>query len=627
MEISTEARPLGEMLKAGRFQPASVQRAFQWGGREASVLLNDLVAFMRRLGFAPTDCTEDVCNDGVIGSDEIDAEGRISERVSDAAGDASRVDEAMQIAVRAPSPAPRRAQPDLYFLGGVVILPAPKAPGVFHLYDGFQRTTTLMALLSALRASFDDDAAPEIETISALLLSEQAADRRRLFVSGMGGVLARMMGPPLKKRRGRFWRNAKNAAQRLADVYYVFQERFACWTDEERAFFLDALLNKVVVGVLRVENRSVAYQIFVGSNGRGRLLELSDILKGRIVELIDRGEGAPAAERCARSWSEMHKRFGDRFDTLLKASEFIRYLPREAYEAGDLLLQSIDMAEDEKAPTDALARDLSLWVAGLQDAYADSFARIRAHHAPIDSFGWDIALRRLSFLDWNEWLPVALQIDLLAGADNARRARQLHALQRFCYILDLAWWNQKGRMEIAGEAIRQLRQGHSPFANTHEDDGRVIYGAMKASERLRERARAALERPLLDPAKRGPIVRLSETLLWGDYLPNGCTDNADVEHILPQAHIGEWAEKFTEEEHEFWCNRLGNLCILEKETNRRVAAHAWAVKRQAYLDVAERFNSAADAARVDEWTVSAIAARHERMVALVSAHLRISPAA
>ena len=51
--IKSETVPLSQVLKIGRFEPAKVQREYQWQTSHVEKLLNDLVAAFQRIGDDP----------------------------------------------------------------------------------------------------------------------------------------------------------------------------------------------------------------------------------------------------------------------------------------------------------------------------------------------------------------------------------------------------------------------------------------------------------------------------------------------------------------------------------------------------------------------------------------------
>lgn len=622
MTINSQQLTLAAFLQTGRLAPASVQRAYQWGAPEADRLLSDLLDFMHPLGFAPASSSgSDTVEDDDDFDEWLEADGDgdnppcFAEEIDDAP--VKTVVVAKDYVAAPPKTPPRRNVRDVYFLGQMVVLPAPKARDLDYLYDGLQRSTTILVLLATLRRTLRDPDHPLNGEIAALLLSDQEADRRRLHIPNIKRVFALLIGGSAVHRVPHGFVQER----RLLDVRDAFLDRIAPWSDAERAMFLQLLLERVVIIRTEVSNRSVAYQMFVGANARGKHLDIGDVLKGRMIEVIDRGAGAMIAERYAKKWTDLSAELRSHFARVLKASEFIRYRETASYQPGELLLQAIDDAEERDSDPTAVAEELRGWIDGPLSDHANSYQRLTQHYREPFSHGADIALRRLSFLGWDEWLPVAMEIDLHCLGNARRRAGLMHALQRSCYVLHLLSWDENGRRSCVAEAIIQLRSGDDPFRSRYRDG---TYGALAVSRGLRAAARQRLAGPLAAPELRGPLVRLLETLGWGwQSLPRSCTNDADVEHILPQAHRGDWADTFSKEDYEWGLHRLGNLVILDKGANRDLQTDAWPRKRAVYREHADEFKTAADAARYDEWTIDALRARHETVVSQVAESLRL----
>ena len=464
---------------------------------------------------------------------------------------------------------------------------------------------------------------PVIAHLSSLMRSTHPAETRRLRASTSAGTLARLLGPANRASVATPPAASTHVDHLFVNVRNALHERVAPWSDAERAAFLKLLLHNVLVSITLVRNRSAAYQIFVGANARGKPLSLSDVLKGKVIEAIDRGAEAGVAERYARRWSALRRRRRAGFDDLLSAAEFLRYLPSEAYQPGDLLLSEIEDVEEAGEAPEALSTNLRHWIDQDLEAYAQAFESLRAYHRTPLLQGADLALLRLSFLSWKEWVPVAMQIHISAAGDARWRSDRLQALQRASYILDLVQWDEAGRREKAAEAVRQLSEGRDPFYSERRPNGEMDYGALAVSGFFRKRARKALDGPLMVKEKRGPIVRLLETLHWTPPTPKSCTENADVEHILPQALKNGWEALYTAEQHEYWCNRLGNLCLIDKNTNLDLQAGPWPKKKTAYLKIGEQFRGAKAVAMSEQWRSQDIEARHHRMVAIIAAALDI----
>lgn len=594
---------VGEALRLGRFEPASVQREFQWSATEVERMLVDLLDFMGPLGFEPAGETALASSEAPEAEEDEDDPKALGPEGTGAVFRPTR---------KAP---PSRRAPQVYFLGQIVLHPSPGAAGLYRIYDGFQRFTTLIVLLSVLRDSWRDEDAPELDALAKLLCSNEP--ERRLIAPTPGGAVRRLSSA--RTRSFFLPRGSSLADHRIRDARDLLLAWIKPWEDAERRQFLGLLLSKVVLSAAIVENRSVAYQIFVGANARGMRLDLSDVLKGKIVELIDRAYPGAKGEQYARKWNRLRRELRRKFDDLLSDAELIRYKSQKPHHPGELLIAEIDDAGEDVVQ---IADELAAWIDGDLTDFAAAFQRLRAHHQLNEATGADLALRQLSFLSWNEWRPIAIALDLWHRDDPDRRAVQLRRLQKACYLLELMGWSEQGRRAIALKALEQIEADRNPFFHRKGDPGEPDYAALRFSAKMRAKAMAQLDAPFVSATQRGAVVRWLETLMWESRVPRQCTDDADIEHILPQALKDGWERDFTDDEHEYWKHRLGNLCLLPRLLNFELQTSPWSVKRAAYLDLDNGFRLAAAAAAFEQWTPEAISARHRTILGKAVAALR-----
>jgi hypothetical protein len=592
--IRSETRTIAEALRLGSFEPATVQREFQWTTTQTGQLLADLLSAFRRAGVDPGPRREEAA------ADPADAQ-------DDGAAAGERPLEGVRIA-RARSSRTRLNPPDFYFLGGVVLFQRPHAKDRYYIYDGFQRFTSLALLLAVLRDTWETAESAEIAPVMALLMHDGVPRlRARTNAGSLATILGRERGERLVLRTA----GSTDGDRRMREARAYFEEQVSSWTDARRRAFVEFLSSKVMLSVTEVTNRSLAYQIFVSANARGLRLEIGDILKGQFVECVSQRRPGNASETVAAQFREVQRRLRPKFDEFLHAVEILKCRPEDSSAPGELLIEMFGEETDADTVID--------WVSNELKELADIFLATRNHFWHAEVRGVDVPFRQLSFLEWKDWQPVALAMGLAARDDQRTWFRFVHGLQRASYIMELADWGQQKRQEVFNTAIEQLANGHDPFR--YRVGG--AYGALSFSRSLKEKVRRVLAGPLIDEERRGAITRWLETLQWGTSLPRSCTDDASVEHILPQSPQGSWLEAFSPEQHEYWIDRIGNLCIIPKKMNDEIGNSDWPIKLAAYESLGGRFKGAEDVAANGGWTVDTLKARTEKLARLAVRALRI----
>ena len=398
--------------------------------------------------------------------------------------------------------------------------------------------------------------------------------------------------------------------RRMREALSFFEAEISPWTNARRRTFLSFLSTKVVISLTDVTDRSLAYQIFVSANARGLRLEIGDILKGQFVEYVNQRKPGKASEMIATQFRDIQRRLRPKFDEFLQAVEAFKRRPEDKSSPGELLIEMFGETTDADTIIDWVSKELK--------ELSDVFLTSRNHLWQNDARGVDIPFRQLSFLEWKDWQPAMLALGLAAKNDQGTWVRFVHSLQRASYIMELVDWGQRRRQEVFNNAIEQLASGVDPFRFRVD-----AYGALTFSRGMKEKARLALRGSLIGDEKRGAIARWLETLQWGTPLPKGCTDDASVEHVLPQTPQGSWVDNFTPEALEYWTNRIGNLCIIPKQMNYDVGNSEWAIKAGAYRSLGAKFKGAEQVAAKREWDADALKERTEKLAQLAEKALRI----
>lgn len=574
--IVSNAKSLGEALRMGRFQPAKVQREFQWKTSNVERLLDDVLAAFERMGCDPGEADE-VVDDDHDGEAVPVADGgkpievKHDHRVARISG-------------------PVRQMPNGYFLGGIILWSNEKS-ATYTVYDGLQRLTSINILLIALRDSWGTPEPGDVRAIDELLydLDDEYEKEARLKFPTTGGTLANYLG------RHTLPRNVvlTGGDIRMREAAETLDLRFAKgWPVERRRAFLAFLRDKVWVTVTETANHSVAYQMFVGANTRGLPLAIGDVTKGLMADRLRvNGGSVDEINACLTGWRDAQKTLRGSFENFLNAVEVLKFreeLPTgggrdgraDAHETGEKIQAYLD--------SDVSPATISDWIGGEFKRQVAVFERSRLHNTLEYATGADISFSQLSFLSWTEWHPLYLAIGLQhPQLEGPQFIQAVSDLKRACYIVELLDDEKSTRRRKFLKAVEQLEQGIDPYA-WHASRERK--GALHFSKKGGlARAKLMLRAQLVTDERRGAIVRWIETLHWGESVPRRCTDDASVEHVLPIAAMNGWRSLFTPEECLEWTNKLGNLCILDKETNQWIGNKDWPIKQAEFEKWATTF--------------------------------------
>lgn len=603
--IACNACTLGDLFLLGVFEPASVQREYQWTTKEAGQLLSDLLEVFMRAGLDPPAAEptpEEVSSSG----DSSPEDGQNDEPLVTATGTTTM----LKLPARQAVPSRIRTPPRDYFIGPMVLLPALRSPGKYFVYDGLQRFTTLTILFAVLRDTFEGQDADYWLGLRSLLVTDKGDARLKSPTPG-GSLVAISAGASRGPWRGG---SVSEADVRMRDASRLFHERMSGWSDKRRTAFAMFLKDHAYVATTVVSDRSIAYKIFVTANDRGLNLRVGDMIKGQLVDLVADAKGAAAGEQISKKWSSLQRLLRPHFDDFLSAVDFLEYREYRPLTYGEAVL---DRFEGE-SPDEVVE-----WVSRELPEQANRFSAL-FHHERMDMMeGVHIPLRQLYFLQDRGWRPVAMALQWAYGGEQRSWCRSLQKLVAACYTLELLDWSPQQRARNYAKAVEQISKKQDPFRFHVAVGGE--YGALHFSPNLKERARSALLSPITDQARRGALVHWLETLYWPQTLPKAPLRHTTVEHVLPRAAKGDWAKRFDESIREQATNLLGNLCLIREELNQDLGNAEFETKRDRFQQEPNIYKSVREIGRHQEWTPETLNERTKAIAAKATKALGLEP--
>jgi hypothetical protein len=626
--LSADACSIGELFSLGRFQPASVQRNYQWDEARALRLLKSITAAMESSGAGKVDL-EDTDVDQHLGD-------RPPEKAETIPLASDEPDEANKPDVELPAAAPA------FYIGALVLQPVGQTK--FDIYDGLQRLTTLTILMAVLRDFAEDKAIWR-------RLSEAIGDTAAMFrLSHVADdTLASRVQPPDSTRTylKREHRPDSDTGRHVHDVKCRFYAMLRNRRKADRDALARFLLDNVFVSIVKVTNSRLAREIFVSSNLYQLPLQRDEIFKGQLVGL---GRSRQEAERLRVLWdemrevagrkqsvsaeavSDMHDSFGVRRDT-----SFERFLI--AYDVIERRkLQRPDCLGDLIEHFEHLARrgELVERVEQMR-AYADTWKRIEDSvesptGGPIWSHVW-----RLGFQEWDDWRPLALLWlhkhetsggrSIRWGADNT--LWRMATLSRRAMAISLYQFGPHDRERAFLNAVMLASRSRpeEPFST----QGRSL--PLDFSPKVRRKIMTDLSLPMEfdDQGRtRRTLLRWHEANLWDEagQPPPGYIKGATVEHVLPErpALGSSWHSVFPDPEERYICYAtIGNLALADREVNRELGDKPFGDKQDILARTAqyEKYRTLADVERTARWDPATVRARTVGLADAIWRELRL----
>jgi len=607
MAIEAEALNLGDLFLRGVFEPARVQRDYQWTDKEWRELLIDLEVAFKRAGFDPDPDHEDPAD--MAPGEESDA----LDETPPESGEVAEV--AMRPLREASIRAVRVTYPQDYFLGPMVLQPRAQTKDSYFIFDGQQRLTTLSLLFAALRDRLSEQAESWLD-LQEMLRTHDERRMPRLNVTTPGGALARITGYLGGTHFQGRYANRSLADRLMYGAAEYFANNTAHWSDAKRRDFLTFLRRNVYVTVTFISDRKLAETAYHTVNTRGLGLRMGDIIKGHIVQIVA-GKSAMRGNEVADKWDQLRNQARNRFEDLLRAVDFILFGKHRTNDFGDDL-----MAMFEGEDGDVRAYD---WVMQSLPMHLQNFLPLFEHERLDQVTGLNLSLRQLSFLRWKEWQPVAMAMVNRHAKHPADLESAIGKLQRSCYIMHLLAWSDRPerRCYALSSAIDEIDANRSPF---RQRTSTLEAGPLYFRNDRRSQARGALSSPMPEDDFHGPIVRWIETLLWDELAGPSrmATNGSSVEHVLPRAHGEQWTQTFPNEDERETCkNLLGNFCLLPRDVDYQVSNKGFVEKRAVYISLNTRYRSAHEVAAHLQWTPDAVRQRTERLAQIAERALGI----
>ncbi len=589
-DIATRVETVGSLMGRRLFQPASIQRDFKWEAANCVALFEDIY----RVFSAHYDVAEEDDDDNLLSLSPDDLQ----------TGDLSGVAPEIETVIEGP--------PNAYLLGPMYL--APPKNGVSEVYDGLQRLTSLTILLSVLRDRVSLVSKEWGDWIHGFVEDAQWGYRLTYPVKSHKETGTARWLTELAQKRGesiKFRRNLESNTPRgrVTRAIREFRRLTQDMSATELTAFAEFLMTRVRVVAIQIEDMRLARQAFVTSNQRGVALSAVDILKGVLMDIAGNDD---RARQVKDVW--------DRISTTPDLENFmsaVDYIERREQQGPSHLVEFGDYLAEAR-PGFAILE----WMERLESlSHAWRLLKTAVYDPKQDPFDGD--LWRLGLQNWNEWKPLALHFIFVyqqAQLENNKRRmdvveNRFSDFHRRAMAISLAGLGAKARHAIIRRAIEQSEglTGDGKSRNCMS----LSYGALRLKPTQKDRALRQLSTGFDDYEARVSFLRWLESLHWTrealpDYVAGGT-----VEHVMPTSpspDAKQWAIDFPDQDARLGlCNMLGNLILIDRETNNKAGSGDFSEKVKFYREMKQPFAMSEEVAQLNKWRPQDIVARSERM--------------
>lgn len=496
-----------------------------------------------------------------------------------------------------------------YFLGSIVLIKGDSSSQA-DVVDGQQRLTTLTILLAAIRdrlsghpkwgGAFDKyimepgDVTLDLSAKPRLFLRKKDREFFEMYIQRPGGIheMDDLDLSRYKDSKLNLISNARALRDRLADIDQELVGQFGQF-----------IVQKCLLVLVTTENFKSAYRIFSVMNDRGMDLAPSDILKANIISSI----GEHERERYTELWEDIEDRLGrENFNDLFA---HIRMIVRKEKYRRSVLDEFTDYVVMPTANSKKLMDELLLPYADTLEVVLNNNFKSEANAAQINQL-----LQWLHYLNNKDWVPVAMKFIRKFDRDTEALRDHLQKLERLGASMFIRGIYATPRIERFGQVLRELEQGKDLLAegsaldlDRHEQQDTLYWlnaNVYRYSNRLRSYILMRMDSFLSD-----------QSVSYKDLTKT-------IEHVLPQtpATDSEWRINWTDEEREYWVDRIGNLLLLSRKKNSEASNYDFTKKKERYFKTksgVSNFATSTDVLNYDAWTPKEVEERQRKLIKLL----------
>jgi hypothetical protein len=479
-----------------------------------------------------------------------------------------------------------------YFLGLIVLVDTENPEERrYEILDGQQRlaTTTMVyaAIRQWLRDNGEDQEAGKLQN-EFIGISEigESQDEPRLIlnINNREAFQEAVVNPcsdtDLRARQSQAGRHTSN--RKLVDAAMKCREFVRTLAGnqgtnkKQQAVVLFRLAkylrDQVQVNCLDVTAPENAYTIFESLNDRGIDLSVLDLLKNHLLR-----EAGSQEQRILHYWTQMLTRLGDRkSDDFLKAFWTSRY---GRIQRGRLF-RELKMKFGTKQQSVALAKELS--------SVAETYANLEISDGDLWRSYPPAAqehVTALSLLGAKQTHPILLAA--LSRFDQGQLVSLLRSLVTLILRYQLIGRGRTGRLEIEAARVAEgiysgkLKSPNATWEQLRQiipPDEEFLEDFSKYEETRPARARWLLRDLEIQEWRRKNPGRSIQKMAVTD------PERVNLEHVLPRNPGASW-KSMVDSDAAFvtdCVNRLGNLCLLDKPSNKAQASNSFVEKKPVY---------------------------------------------
>lgn len=467
---------------------------------------------------------------------------------------------------------------DKYFLGSLVLQEKNKYE--YDILDGQQRLTTLCIFMAVLRDLAKDDSLKE--ALQSLLFVKGnkfkgIKDKARLSFEIRKEVEDFFQECVIKENGtnniDEFMKvnnhlfndiSIKNMYQAIFTIR-EFMENNEYSIEFEQEDFFNFIYENLIFAYVCSDTREQAFRLFTILNNRGIPLTTADILKSLNLDKIS---DESQRNEYAKKWEELEQKYGERFDRFLN---FIRTMKLKE-KARKNLLEEFEEKIYKKG-TMIYGKESIDYFRTTSDNY-DKLITFDINLKELDNHYKNLVTIMKTGFNSEDWIPPLLYFYERFNTQD---------LGKFIVLLDNKFMGDWVNRETPTKRLENMNKIL-----------KAIELAETSKEVVENRELFEFDRDRFFNEINGNIygqryckyllLKIENYKMASDMVFISNYKNISVEHILPQSPKSDslWRKEFTDDEREYWTNKLANLMLITRRKNSQLSNSEFEEKKERY---------------------------------------------
>lgn len=466
-----------------------------------------------------------------------------------------------------------------YFMGSLVL--QKKSGFDYDVLDGQQRLTTICILLAVLRDNIKDF--DLIFNLSQNLYkagdkSLNRANKNRIQFEIRGEVQEFFSNYIAREKSTckidevvsqnisiKNMINTVRIIKKFIEEYFLDELNMEDLTNTTLNRFIGFIRQNLIFAYVCSDTREQAFRLFTILNNRGIPLTTADILKSLNLDKI-----SDEAQRneYAKKWEELEQKYGERFDRFLN---FIRTMKLKEKARKNLLEEFEEKIYKKGIMT--YGKESIDYFRTTSDNY-DKLITFDINLKELDNHYKNLVTIMKTGFNSEDWIPPLLYFYERFNTQN---------LGKFVVLLDnkfMGDWVNRETPTKRLENMNKILKAIEIAENSNE-----VVENQELFEFDRERFFSEINGNIYGQRYcKYLLLKVENYKMASDMVFISNYKNISVEHILPQSPKAEslWRKEFTDDEREYWTNKLANLMLITRRKNSQLSNSEFEEKKERY---------------------------------------------